>query len=161
MTYLHLACLIFYGADSLARPESLISSNPAVSSPHLRSTTWPIEAWELSGSSSAAGEILIPAKFPGNAHLALMAAGILDEDFLYRKQELHYSWIAQTDWTFTSNFQTPLEIQTEIQEVNNARNVRDSDRVPSGCMLALSGVDAIATITLNGIELGIAKNGLS
>jgi len=156
-----------------ARPIS--TSRAVVTSGMISATKWELDSWVLSGSNPAAGEISVPATVPGNAHLALMDAGILDTDPLFRYQETNYSWVrgcrllprtcsplshrqtcrgccdyqvAETNWTYTSTFTTPADVL-------NLRALGATPKnVAAGCFLALDGVDTVSGISVGEICVG-------
>ncbi|CAM9824466.1 unnamed protein product, partial [Ectocarpus fasciculatus] len=55
-------------------------------------------SWTLRNDN---GTIAVPATVPGHVHLDLLAAGVLDEgDPYFGTNELAYSWVALTEWTY-------------------------------------------------------------
>ena len=50
------------------------------------------------------GTISVPANIPGVAHEALLAAGVLSGDLMYRTNERAMQWVALEDWTFEASF---------------------------------------------------------
>ena len=82
-----LGGLVFGGTDASSnRPTT--TSRTTVTTHDGQMGSWNIDDalvdWTLSGSNPAVGDVSIPVTIPGNAHLALMAAGILDVDPFYR-----------------------------------------------------------------------------
>ena len=86
-------------------------------------------------SALAAG---IPAVVPGEAHLDLHRAGLIDEPF-DGDNEAAQQWIGDTSWRYATTF--------AWQPGDAARHD-----------LVALGLDTVATVKLNGIELGRAEN---
>ncbi len=82
----------------------------------------------------------IPAQVPGCVHTDLLANGLL-EDPMYRDNELKQMWIGETDWRYSRSFDVPADLLTH-------------DRV----LLRCHGLDTLATIRVNGVEVGRADN---
>ncbi|MBZ0316831.1 MAG: hypothetical protein K8L91_10475 [Anaerolineae bacterium] len=82
----------------------------------------------------------IPATVPGCVHTDLLANGLLEDPF-YRTNELSQMWIGETDWRYTRSFVVSADILAH-------------DRV----LLRFHGLDTLATVRVNGIELGRAEN---
>jgi len=82
----------------------------------------------------------IPAQVPGCVHLDLLNAGLIPDPYLDRNEEL-VQWIGRTDWEFRATF-----------TVDEA--VLAHDRVD----LAADGLDTVATIFINGTEVGRSAN---
>lgn len=82
----------------------------------------------------------VPATVPGCVHTDLLAAGLIEDPF-YRDNELKVLWVGETDWTYRRTFVVPAEF---LQH----------DRV----LLRCEGLDTIATIAINGREVGRAEN---
>ncbi|MBE2272147.1 MAG: glycoside hydrolase family 2 protein [Anaerolinea sp.] len=93
--------------------------------------------WLLARAGSAES---IPASVPGCVHLDLMNAGRIP-DLLYRDNEADLLWIGETDWQYTRTFTVPAELLDQPQ-----------------VKLVCSGLDTLATLTLNGVEIGTADN---
>ena len=91
--------------------------------------------WELSG-----GDYTLPATVPGCAHTDLRAAGKIEDPF-YRDNELDLLWIGETDWTFRRQFDVSDELLTH-------------DHV----LLRCYGLDTIATVVVNGIQIAQTDN---
>ncbi|MFN8531121.1 MAG: glycoside hydrolase family 2 protein [Anaerolineae bacterium] len=100
--------------------------------------------WQLThvGDPSAfpLGSITIPASIPGCVHLDLMREGKIP-DPLYRDNETDLLWIGETDWQYSRTFNVLPELLAQP-------NVR----------LVCKGLDTLATLTLNGMELGCTDN---
>ncbi|MBC7255524.1 MAG: glycoside hydrolase family 2 protein [Chloroflexi bacterium] len=82
----------------------------------------------------------VPATVPGCVHTDLLAAGLIEDPF-YRDNELKVLWVGKTDWTYRRMFVVPASFL-------------EHERV----LLRCEGLDTIATIFLNGQEVGRAKN---
>jgi beta-mannosidase len=82
----------------------------------------------------------IPARVPGCIHLDLLAAGLIDDPF-YRDNEDHLQWIGQVQWLYTRTITADAALQAH-------------DRV----LLHCDGLDTLATLTLNGVEIGRTDN---
>ena len=109
-----------------------------------------VEAGAVPGAAGAAGaagvwrvhnrngSIDVPAALPGSAHEALLRAGVLVGDPLWRDNELRFRWVALEDWTFTCTFlfapSHPL--------------------LGAAALLRLDGVDTVADVRLNGELVG-------
>lgn len=79
----------------------------------------------------------IEAQVPGVAHTALRAAGLTEELFM-DDQEAAQSWVGQSRWRYRTEFTL-----TELTP---------------GLDLLFEGIDTVATIHLNGQELGRSEN---
>ncbi|GAA3939813.1 glycoside hydrolase family 2 protein [Microbacterium soli] len=80
----------------------------------------------------------IPARVPGAVHLDLQRAGLIADPF-DGANETEQQWIGDVDWTFTTVFEW-ADDGTERQE------------------LVAEGLDTVAVIALNGVEVGRAEN---
>jgi beta-mannosidase len=80
----------------------------------------------------------IPARVPGEAHLDLLRAGLIDDPF-DRDNEAAQQWIGDTDWRFTTVFEW---------------DGGDAERHD----LVAFGLDTVATVRLNGTEVGRTEN---
>ncbi|MCM0676447.1 glycoside hydrolase family 2 protein [Micromonospora phytophila] len=80
----------------------------------------------------------VPATVPGCVHTDLLAAGLIPDPYL-DDNERWLDWIGRTDWEYENTFDwTP----------------GDDDRVELVC----AGLDTVATLTLNGTEVGRTQN---
>lgn len=93
--------------------------------------------WEL--LKEGKGEV-IPASVPGCVHTDLLAAGKIDNPF-YRDNEEKLMWIGETDWLYRREFDFPAEL-------------KEKDKV----LLRCEGLDTLATIYINGQEIGRTEN---
>lgn len=80
----------------------------------------------------------VPATVPGCVHTDLLAAGIIP-DPLDGDNESRLSWLWRCDWRYALDFEA---------------SVADGEHVE----LVLDGLDTIAVVTLNGVELGRTDN---
>jgi beta-mannosidase len=83
----------------------------------------------------------VPAAVPGCVHTDLMAAGLIDDPYLDRN-EPKTSWIGRTDWRYSTSF-------------THGAAAADPD---ARHQLAFDGLDTIATIELNGTQVGTSAN---
>ncbi|MFF4892142.1 glycoside hydrolase family 2 protein [Micromonospora chersina] len=80
----------------------------------------------------------VPATVPGEVHTDLLAAGLIPDPYL-DDNENGLGWIGRTDWVYETTF----------------------DRRPGGderVDLVCAGLDTVATVTLNGTEVGRTEN---
>ena len=82
----------------------------------------------------------LPAKVPGCVHTDLLAAGKIPDPF-YRDNEKAVQWVGESDWIYRRSFDVPEE-------------VLKNDRV----LLRCEGLDTLATVKINGQEVGRADN---
>lgn len=83
---------------------------------------------------------LIPAQVPGCVHLDLLAAERIPDPY-YRDNELQLQWISDVDWVYSRAFDVSPDLLAH-------------DRV----LLRCQGLDTLATITLNGVEIAKTDN---
>lgn len=81
-----------------------------------------------------------PALVPGCIHTDLLAAEVIPDPF-YRDNELLQTWVGETDWTYSRSF-----------------HITDELLAHPAVYLRCDGLDTIATIRVNGDELGTAQN---
>lgn len=93
-------------------------------------------AWTLTQENS---KQQIPATVPGCVHTDLLAAGEIEDPF-YRDNEAKLQWITEKNWVYERTFQ--------------AEDMQGFDRV----LLRCEGLDTIATVAVNGVEVGTADN---
>ena len=91
------------------------------------------EGWTLTAPTQD-----VPATVPGCVHTDLLAAGLIDDPYL-DENETRLDWIGHTDWTYTTSFTWQPD---------------GHDRVDLVC----AGLDTVATITVNGVEVGQTAN---
>ncbi|SCF40096.1 beta-mannosidase [Micromonospora purpureochromogenes] len=80
----------------------------------------------------------VPGTVPGCVHTDLLAAGLIPDPFV-DDNETALAWIGRTDWVYETTFD---------------RRAGDDQRVDLIC----AGLDTVATITLNGVEVGRTEN---
>jgi beta-mannosidase len=116
--------------------------DPLVSLSHSATTPAP-RRLNLGGNwqvSQAGKNDWLAATVPGCVHTDLLAAGKIPDPF-YRENEKAVQWVGESDWVYKRNFNVPDEV------LNN-------DRV----LLHCEGLDTLATIKINGREIGRADN---
>ncbi|MGA5303036.1 glycoside hydrolase family 2 protein [Nucisporomicrobium flavum] len=91
------------------------------------------EGWTLSGGDVSG----VAAAVPGCVHTDLLAAGRIEDPYL-DENEKKLAWIGRTDWEYRTTF----------------RYEPGDGRVDLVC----DGLDTVATVTLNGVELGRTYN---
>ncbi|WP_422752949.1 glycoside hydrolase family 2 protein [Micromonospora sp. WMMD708] len=101
------------------------------------------EGWQLRAVSGpqvpdAVAGRAVPATVPGCVHTDLLAAGLIDDPYL-DANETTLAWIGRTDWEYATTF---------------VHRSGDDDRVDLFC----AGLDTVATLTLNGVEVGRTAN---
>ncbi len=82
----------------------------------------------------------VAAVVPGCVHIDLLRAERIPDPF-YRDNEADLLWIGETDWQYERVFTVPPELLEQP-------HVR----------LVCAGLDTLATLTLNGVEIGRADN---
>ena len=82
----------------------------------------------------------LPATVPGGVHTDLMAAGRIPDPFV-GDNERRVAWVAESDWEYRRTFAVDPELLKEEH-----------------VWLVCDGLDTLATITLNGQELGRTAN---
>ncbi len=80
----------------------------------------------------------MPATVPGCVHTDLLDAGLIADPYL-DDNERAVAWIGRTDWVYQTTF---------------VHRAGDDDRVDLVC----AGLDTVATLTLNGVEVGRTAN---
>ena len=96
--------------------------------------------WAVPGQQVPAtiAGVRVPATVPGDVHTDLLAAGLIPDPYL-DDNEIGLSWIGRTDWVYTTSFRW---------------DGVDASRVDLVC----AGLDTIARVTLNGVEIGRTAN---
>jgi beta-mannosidase len=82
-------------------------------------------------------ERAVRATVPGCVHTDLLAAGLIEDPYL-DENEGKVAWIGRTDWVYETTFEHDAE----------------GDRIDLVC----AGLDTVATVTLNDVELGRTAN---
>ncbi|HET8661884.1 MAG TPA: glycoside hydrolase family 2 protein [Micromonosporaceae bacterium] len=90
------------------------------------------------GPAAVAAAGPVAATVPGSVHTDLLAAGLVDDPYL-DDNELRLAWVGHTDWRYETRFGHPD---------------RGAERVDLEC----DGLDTVATVTLNGVEVGRTAN---
>ena len=85
-------------------------------------------------------ESWLPATVPGCVHTDLLAAGEIPDPF-YRDNELQVLWVGEADWLYRRAFDVPETFLAHDQ-----------------VLLRGAGLDTLATIWINGQEIGRADN---
>ncbi|KAI0733020.1 glycoside hydrolase superfamily [Fomitopsis betulina] len=91
------------------------------------------------------GSIVIPAKIPSQAHLDLLAAGIIEEPLL-EQNEYFDRWIVNDSWTYTAEL-TPF-----------TQTVPHGEQQKTKTLLVFYGLDTIANITVAGHPVAWVDN---
>ncbi len=115
--------------------------------------TWSLRL--LDGPAQARLERPVQASVPGCVHTDLMAAGLLEDPYL-GSNELDARWIGECSWRYTGRFEVDLpvaEAGSPPEQVNGA-----TELLAGRADLVFDGIDTLATIRLNGVELGVADN---
>jgi beta-mannosidase len=82
----------------------------------------------------------LPAKVPGGVHTDLLALGRIPDPFA-GDNEKRVQWVAESDWVYRTSFACSNELLSEEK-----------------VFLVCDGLDTLATLTLNGNELGRTDN---
>lgn len=85
--------------------------------------------------------MVLPAQVPGGIYSDLRRNQVLRQDLLYGKNDLAYRWVGQENWTYTTAFAID-------QHIAMSQSVK----------LVLHGVDTVATVYMNGEEVGQTDN---
>ena len=94
-------------------------------------------AWQVTQAGAAAA---IPAVVPGCIHTDLLAAGRIPDPFV-RDNEDRLHWIGEAEWTYSRTFAVPAELLAHAR-----------------VLLRCEGLDTLATVRVNGREVGCADN---
>ena len=86
------------------------------------------------------GKEWLPANVPGSVHTDLMASGRIPDPFV-ADNEKRVQWIAESDWVYRTSFACTDELLSEEK-----------------VFLVCDGLDTLATVVLNGHELGHTDN---
>ena len=93
--------------------------------------------WSVTGGNN----ITVPASVPGGVYTDLRQAGVLAQDIYYRFNDLEYRWVAKEDWTYRGVFTVDKLLLEE-----------------SMIELDCHGLDTVANVVLNGVEIGGSNN---
>ncbi|MEV7094816.1 glycoside hydrolase family 2 protein [Amycolatopsis sp. NPDC051045] len=99
---------------------------------------WRIEAVAGPVPDPVQGRAL-PATVPGSVHLDLLAAGLIEDPYL-DTAEADVAWTHRAGWRYTLEFESSAPASAERTD------------------LVFDGLDTVATVTLNGRELGRTAN---
>ncbi|MEV1014005.1 glycoside hydrolase family 2 protein [Micromonospora sp. NPDC049801] len=80
----------------------------------------------------------VPATVPGCVHTDLLDAGLIPDPYL-DDNESSLAWIGRADWRYRTTFRPPAG---------------DHDRIDLVC----GGLDTVATVSVNGVEVGRTEN---
>ncbi|XKK41792.1 glycoside hydrolase family 2 protein [Nocardiopsis sp. ARC36] len=101
------------------------------------------DGWLLTSATGTVPEHIagrsVPALVPGSTHLDLLAAGLIPDPYL-DSNETELAWAHRVGWRYTLTF--------------DAEQAAPSEHVD----LAFDGLDTVATVELNGVELGTTAN---
>jgi beta-mannosidase len=105
------------------------------------------DGWTLTavGATPLAGGEPIPAAVPGCVHTDLLDAGLIPDPFL-DENERAVAWVGRSDWRYETTF--------EWAGPKAGDDGSDAGRVDLVC----AGLDTVATVTLNGTEIGRTAN---
>lgn len=131
-TNLTTSLLIYYSIISLIF-NSFISVTQQQSSISLSTAQWFV--------SNSNNSIVVPAQVPGGIYSDLRRNNVLKQDILFGKNDIAYRWVGNENWTYTTTFSID-------------HNIARSQSVK----LILHGIDTIATLFLNGHEIGSTDN---
>ncbi|KAH9932621.1 glycoside hydrolase superfamily [Fomitopsis serialis] len=97
-------------------------------------------SWTLHNEN---GSIVVPAKVPSQAHLDLLAAGVIEEPLL-GQNEFYQRWIVNETWTYTADLTpfTQAVPQSPLQKT----------------LLVFYGLDTVANITVAGHPVAWVDN---
>src|SRR3954468_72071 len=96
------------------------------------------DGWTLRAASPAPIDGVFPAVVPGCVHTDLLAAGVIPDPFL-DDNEVRLHWIGRTVWVYETSFDADAVV---------------GDRID----LVAEGLDTVAVVELNGVEVGSTAN---
>ncbi|WP_406077101.1 glycoside hydrolase family 2 protein [Micromonospora sp. NBC_00858] len=99
---------------------------------------WTLQATPGAQVPAEIAGLTVQATVPGCVHTDLLDAGLIPDPYL-DDNELALAWIGRTDWSYRTSFRRPAG---------------DHDRVDLVC----AGLDTVATVTVNGVEVGRTEN---
>jgi beta-mannosidase len=118
-------------------------------------TVTPAPGGDVPQEVAAAGPL--PATVPGCVHTDLLAAGLIPDPYV-DDNEARLSWIGHTDWIYETAFDFPRRRRSdergEPATPRADRPAAGSERVD----LVFDGLDTVASVMLNGVELGRTHN---
>ncbi|RVX38430.1 beta-mannosidase [Nonomuraea polychroma] len=94
--------------------------------------------WTVTAVAAGSPVERVPATVPGCVHTDLLAAGLIDDPYLDDNED-RLAWIGRTSWRYETEFAFggPGDVQAD---------------------LVFEGLDTVATVSLNGVELGATAN---
>jgi beta-mannosidase len=98
---------------------------------------WYFKELHPRGNSECSDLDWLPAEVPGNVHLDLVRAGVIEDPYR-RLHERGCAWVDETDWVYQTTFQV--------------------EELPANPLLVFNGLDTIAEISLNGVHLASTDN---
>jgi len=100
------------------------------------------DGWTVTSDAAIApADRLVPATVPGCVHTDLLAAGLIPDPYL-DSNELDLAWIGRTDWHYRCSFDWAGPVAGDGENID----------------LVCAGLDTVATVTVNGTELGRTAN---
>ncbi|MFY1655220.1 glycoside hydrolase family 2 protein [Solwaraspora sp. WMMB762] len=99
---------------------------------------WTVRPADGSDVPDGVGDRSVPAAVPGCVHTDLLAAGLIPDPYL-DDNENRLSWIGRTDWVYETTFDWVDPGDPRVD-------------------LVCAGLDTVATVTLNDVELGRTAN---
>ena len=96
------------------------------------------EDWVFRKADDPAWKDWLPAQVPGHVHLDLVENSIIQHPY-FGMSELGCQWVDEADWEYRTNF--------ELGPLTTERRV-----------LRLGGLDTLATVMIDGVEVGRFKN---
>ncbi|KAF6205460.1 hypothetical protein GE061_019633 [Apolygus lucorum] len=105
---------------------------PATSETRSLGGTWTVR--------NSRGTIKIKATVPGGIYTDLIDGGIINDYLFYEMNDVKYRWVGDEDWTYTYDFVIPKKYFNASKK------------------LVFHGLDTIASIWLNGHNVGVSTN---
>ncbi|MFV2086012.1 glycoside hydrolase family 2 protein [Micromonospora sp. LOL_021] len=99
---------------------------------------WTVRPADGSDVPDGVGDRSVPAAVPGCVHTDLLAAGLIPDPYL-DDNETRLSWIGRADWVYETTFDWADPGDPRVD-------------------LVCAGLDTVATVTLNDVELGRTAN---
>ena len=101
--------------------------------------------WRLLGTMPDGAPIDLPFEPPGDVHSTLLGAGLIPDPYV-ADHELAVDWVCRAPWR--------LELAFEVDEAFVDGAPGPDDGAPPAAVLELERIDGVATVRLNGVELG-------
>ena len=83
--------------------------------------------------------VRVRARVPGTSHTALLDEGLIPDPYLDRNEDV-LAWMRRTDWAYERQLDLDPPAEDEVDA------------------LVVGGIDTVATLTLDGHELGRTAN---